>query len=239
MIRPLIFGTCYVDTSEKRDVVTLWARLMTKLNPDIPLLLVDSASPFNPAVFLNEAPEIKARDDFTIFSFGDNIGHLSAGGRDGWGRAFCQGLGLARSWNRTDVAYIDADMLLARPVMPIMKKMAGAGVRVACPLDMTYQFVENGIVFAELDYLREIEFTRKYNWEHSPTPDCAETFPERRFEKIVESELFLLPLRGLRNDFDRVNVENVGAWPYGIDYITHCKDPRVYQRFLEVNGIEL
>ena len=238
MIRPLIFGTCYVDTVEKRHVVTLWARLVTHLNPTVPVLLVDSASPFDPGRFLTEIPEIAARTDFSIHRFDDNIGHLSKGGRDGWGRAFCHGLDAARGI-ATHVAYIDADMLLARPVMPILKKMARTGVKIACPLDLAYLFVENGIVFAEVDYLRESEFILKYDWRNSPVPESADSFPERRFEKIVEHDLFLLPLRGVRNDFDRVNVENVMSWPYGLDFITHCKDARVYDRFLEVNGISL
>ena len=80
-MRVLIFGTVHADTPEKLHIAQMWATLHRDINPTCDLLLVDT----------NTLPH-----DFTygveVFSFGDNIGHLARGGRDGWGRAFCKGL---------------------------------------------------------------------------------------------------------------------------------------------------
>jgi len=52
--------------------------------------------------------------------------------------------------------------------------------------------------------------------------------------------LFTLPLRGIRNDFDRITANNLAfSFPYGLDYLTHCKDFAIYERFLEMKGIAL
>jgi hypothetical protein len=233
-MKPLLFGTCYVADEVMRDLVITWSRLNRKLNPGLDIMLIDSASPFDPRHFLpTKAPQ---HANVIVKRFDDNIGHLSRGGGDGWGRAFSRGIELAIYLGYSHIAYIDADMLFARPVMPILQKMERVGVKIACPFDQHYGFVENGITFADVEYLRQIDFIKKYDWKHSPKPTTHEALPERRFAKIVEDELFTLPLVGMRNDFDLLTLENIVI---ARDYITHCADPRLYDRFLELNGIRL
>lgn len=233
-MKPLLFGTCYVADEPMRDLVITWSRLNRKLNPGLDILLVDSASPFDPRYFLPTKAPLQA--NVIVRRFDDNIGHLSRGGRDGWGRAFCFGIEFAIQWGYSHIAYIDADMLFARPVMPILQKMARVGVKIACPLDPTYGFVENGLVFAEVEYLRKIDFVGRYDWPKSPQPESFDKLPERRFEKIVEDDLFLLPIRGLRDDYG--HFAETTNFSFGLDYLTHAK-PAGFDFFLKMHGIEL
>lgn len=243
MTLTLILGTCYVDTEEMEDVVDMWARLVRKLNPECDVLLVDSASPVKLSGFLPRlgynclcpmpTPEhLTGTSERVIGFFPDNIGHLSRGGRDGWGRALSAGIDYAVRQGYTHLAYIDADILLARPVQPILDKMIRTGVKIACPLEPQYLMVENGIIFADVAYLRDSKFIERYDWENPPTDG---RLPENRFEDLVSDELFLLPLRGLRNDFGAITPQNVGRAP---DWITHASS-EVYAAFLKVNGIKL
>lgn len=245
MTRTLIFGTSYCATPERRDLTILWAKLVTKLNPGADILLVDSASPFDPCVFLTDQgfkewpfSTVTAEDFKTeprVIRFPDNIGHLGGGGKDGWGRAFCMGLQYAGERHYSQVAYIDADILFAKPVAPIFRRMAQQRVPVTCPLDMNYQFLENGLVFMNRDMLDTDDFIRRYDWQNAkPYP-----FPEVRFEELLP-DIFTIPLRGCRNDWHAVTAENIRqAFPMGCDYITHCRDPQVYQAFLHINGLEV
>ena len=79
-MRVLIFGTTWVDTPERMKLFQQWAKLHGSLNPHCDLLFVDSRSPLiwaasgNP--FHGAIPE-----GVRGFSFPDNIGHLSHGGR--------------------------------------------------------------------------------------------------------------------------------------------------------------
>jgi len=223
----LILGTCYVADDAMRHVVTMWCGLVNRLNYGTDVLLVDSASPISPVDF---TPTSYFMDYLVL---GNNVGHLSRGGKDGWGRAICKGIEYAIANDYTYLAYIDADILFSRPVQKIIDKMVRCGVKIAAPMEPQYLFVENGLFFAEVAYLRDSEFVKRYDWENPPRDG---RLPERRFEDLVSDELFTLPLRGLRNDYGRITRDNVGM---SRDWITHCTDLGVYDAFLKVNGIEL
>lgn len=245
MSRTLILSTCYVSSPSMRDLVVLWSKLMANLNPSTDILLVDSASPINPAKFLyaqgfrNDADYYVQR---RIWSFDDNLGHLSRGGKDGWGRAFCRGIEIAadaaKSFNYAAagvesydyVAYMDADILCRRPVAPVIERMAAKNIKICCPMDFSYQFVENGICFMNLEWLIETKFCERYDWQN-PVPT---TLPEYRFEALAGDELWLLSWRGMRNDRSRLTPQNLNT---AYDYVTHCQDMKVYTRFLEINGL--
>ena len=235
-MKPLILGSCYVADFAMRDLCQTWIRLAQHLHPGVDVLVVDSASPI--AAFDGWI----GNDCFLFHRFDDNVGHLSRGGGDGWGRAFCFGIEYAVEHNYTHIAYMDCDIMSRHPVTPILKKMAHRGVTVACPLDFHYQFVENGIAFMETHYLQESGFIERYDWAHPPAAGAmaiTET-PEARFEQIVADDLFILPFRGCRNDFGQVTRSNIrDKFPFGCDYLTHCRDAGLYERFLEVNGIRL
>ena len=132
----LIFGTSYVQGQHARYEITLWRDLVTKLNPDADFLVIDSASPDLPPL-----PGVEVQQ------LGDNIGHLSRGGRDGWGRAFVAGLTAAYDW----VVHIETDLLFARPVASIIKKLERYGVGAACPVALPYAFIETGLMFLRGD----------------------------------------------------------------------------------------
>jgi len=234
-MKPLLFGTCYVADEAMRDLVIRWSILNRRLNPGLDILLVDSNSPFDPRHFLPTKAPLHA--NVVVRRFVDNIGHLSRGGADGWGRAFCAGIEFAIQSGYSHIVYIDADMLFARPVMPILEKMERTGVEIACPFDGMYGFVENGIVFASVAYLASIDFIGRYDWPNSPKPETFDALPERRFEKIVEAELFTLPLWGLRDDHSRIQFGSSDL--DRLSYLTHCRDARVYDAFLAAHGIEL
>ena len=225
--RTLIFGTSYVSTDWMRSLVTLWAKVVCKLNPGCDVLLIDSYSPLDPSGYI---------ESVKLHRFEDNIGHLSRGGKDGWGRAFCYGLDYAVEHDYRRVCYIDADLIFNKPVAPIFARMEKARVKVSCPIDLTYQFLENGLMFFDGDWLRESEFSKKYDWPSSKLTDL----PERRCERLLGDDVWVLPLHGLRNDFSQLTFEGFDEqMPFGCDFLTHCNDVRLYQKMLESKGVVL
>ena len=179
-------------------------------------------------------------DHHGIAHLPDNIGHINVTGRDGWGRAFCAGVRLAIKFGYDYLAYCDADIICTQPVQPIIGKLHKAGVKAACPWDSTYNFPENGLMYLSVPYLRDSEFTRRYGWgDRTRTPDPLQ-IPEMVFERLMGDDLFILPMRGLRNDLDQLTVNNFQyRFPYGVDYLTHCKDFRLYEMLLQRKGIVL
>jgi len=246
--RILIVGTSYVGSGAQgygERLVTLWAKLAMHLNPGDDILIVDSASPNPPAVFLEPigfrrytGREHRPR---TVYEFEHNLGHLNTTGRDGWGRAICKGIELAYMDRYDYIAYMDVDIVFTRPVRPIIEKMARFGVKAACPMDTLYNFLENGLMFLDVAYLEATNFVERYDWPNRGNVALTpQNIPEMIFEQLLEHSIFTLPLRGLRNDLDRVTVNNLaGSFPYGVDYLTHCKDFAVYERLLEMKGITL
>lgn len=237
MTRTLIVSTCYIGAGAQGygiRLVELWAKLLRYLNPITDAIMIDSASPTDPTDMLKKY-NIKTR------RFDDNIGHLNVSGKDGWGRAFCKGVEIAINLGYEHICYMDADIIFARAVAPIIDKLAKFGVKAACPMDITYNFIENGIMFLDVGYLKESKFIERYDWPSRTigTTD-ATNIPEVAFEKLLEDVLFTLPLRGIRNDFDRITANNLAfSFPYGLDFLTHCKDFAIYERFLEMKGIKL
>lgn len=242
-MKTLILGTCYIAAATegaqnyKGDVVRLWLDLAVKLNPDTDILLVDSRSPVN----LSEVLGIP-RDDVhgTVHVFEENIGHLNTTGRDGWGRAFCWGVEYAIEHGYDYLAYIDADIIFTQSVWPTIEKMHLFDVKVAMPPALNYAFCENGIMFAEVNYLRATDFVARYDWPNRTRATACAEIPEMVCERIFGDDLFLLPIRALRDSVGRLTVNNVEhAFPYGMDALTHVRDFRVYQKFVAMKGIEL
>ncbi len=219
--KTLIFGTAYVATQEQRYAFTLWRDLVTKLNPATDILVVDSASPALP-----DTGPIK------VLQLGDNIGHLGTTGRDGWGRAFCAGLRYATEAGYDRAVHIETDLLLARPVAPIIAKMEAVGVRIAAPMANPHQFIETALMFMDVQHMFESKFIEAYDWEQV-TPGI---FPENRIWQIMEQTLFGLPMRGLRNDLGQLTPKTMARmFPLGMDWLTHA-DPATLRAFMGVNG---
>jgi len=244
-MKTLIVGTCYIAAGTEGAqnysgrVVRLWLDLAAKLNPDCDILLVDSFSPVDLAEILGFP-----RDDIdrpvTVHRFAENIGHLNTTGKDGWGRAFCFSVEYAIERGYDNLAYIDADIIFTLPVTPILEKMDRCGVLAASPPAQNYAFMENGIMFLDVPYLRAIDFVGQYDWPNRTRAQKLDEIPEMVCERILQHDLFYLPIRAYRDANSILTVNNVEhAFPYGMDAITHVRDIRVYEKFIAMKGIEL
>jgi hypothetical protein len=224
----LVYGGVFCDTEENREMVKLWSKVVRGINRDCDVLVIDSCSPFDPRVFL--AGEIE------VVGFDTNVGHLCRGGQDGAGRTLCEGMLIAAERGYTHCVHWETDLLFARPIRPIVEKMARAGVKVAALAQRYYQFLEWGISFYNVRHMIESRFVERYCWQTAP----AVPIPEIRIEQLLQDDLFLLPYRGMRNDMNEANVENLGGlYPYGApDYITRATLPLCHE-FLRLNGLQV
>lgn len=224
MTRILIVGTSYIHGAVAAETFRLWANLIAKLNPGTDVLIVDSASPDLPN---DTALERSA----TCMQLGDNIGHMSLNGKDGWGRAFSAGVRYAIEKEYDWLVNIDCDLLFARPVAEVIGKMREFGVRAAAPMAIPYNFTETALSFWSVDYLRETDLIGKYDWEH-PRYDVI---PEQRIDMICADTMFALPLRGFRNDAKATADQLPRIFATGIDWIHHAELP-VLKAFIRMNG---
>lgn len=223
--RTLIFATTYVDSPDREKLTKQWIKLTTELNPECDILLVDSASPLK-----------EWKDDLpsgvSIFDFGDNVGHLSRKGRDGWGRAFCYGLQYGVDHGYTYVAHIEGDSLLRTPVAQITRRLnqeskgcASIAVKGMKGEREYPTWIETGLMVFTTDYLVTSHFIEHYDWpnrKESPTPEVI-------VRQLVQDSLVLLPLKGERGDKNQITKSNVKE----LDWVTHCHvNTEVYDVFL-------
>lgn len=227
----LIYGSSYITNHTERDLLVLWAKTLRAVNPGIQILLIDSASPIKPESIFPFDPS----QGLMIYQFGENVGHQARGGLDGAGRAVCKGIEIAIEDGYDYAVYIEGDLLFARPIMPIIEKMRRHSVKFATVFDTMYRFVEGGLMFMDVAYMAETKFVERYDWATR-----RDQMPEWRHEDLIGDDMWLLPLRGLRNDYHMLTVGNIKAtFPRGISYITHCRHFDLYHRFLEMNGIKI
>jgi predicted SAM-dependent methyltransferase len=227
----LIFATTYVDSDARQTLTEQWLELTSALNPGAPLLLVDSASPL-PLVseaWKKQHPSVQYR----VFDFGDNVGHLSRGGKDGWGRAFCKGLEIAVEEGFTYVAHVEGDSLLRLPVDGLIDQMLQAQ-RECCTTKVSGMkkdiagWIETGLMVFKTAYVRDSGFIQNYNWKArrvAPTPEIV-------IANLIKSDVFLLPIKAVRGDKHQITHDNVLS--LGLDWITHChNDVWATDRFFE------
>lgn len=225
----LLFGTVYCDNVERQRLTEQWIELNSALNPQAHLLLVDSASPV-PLVSATRE-DLKAKVE--IINLGDNIGHLSRGGRDGWGRAFCKGLEIAVERGFATVAHVEGDSLLSVPVAPLAQQMRSARKTVASvPVKGMVRdmpgWVETGLMLFDTKWLRDTGFVRKYDWPNRkalPTPEVI-------IGRLVHHNMHTLPLNAVRNDKGQFTHKTIAG--SGVQWLTHChNDVWAYDRFFE------
>lgn len=221
----LIASSSYIQTLHRKEEVRMWARVTRALNLDLDILLVDSFSPIDPTKFVGDAN--------TIARMSDNIGHPTIAG-DGWGRDLCFAINYAAERSYDWIAFIESDVIFCQPVLPIIQKLCRIGVLAATPLSLNYQFIETGIMFLSVPYLIQSRFVERYNWAaHRAIFNC-----ESHVEKLLHDELMILPLRGVRNDRDFHTQENlIESFPFGLDYLTHCRDFELYNILLRHNNL--
>ena len=219
-MRVLIFGTCYIANEEREWLVDRWMRVMLRLNREAHITIIDSQSPV-------PIPDTVG-DDIEVWSFDDNIGHLGSTGRDGWGRAFCQGLQDAIEFYYDYVVLVDTDILFARPVGPICDYMKKNGIKYGTVSGAPYTWAEGGIAFIDVAWMKEIDFIARYDWPNM-RPGL---FPEYRLMDIAGPNLHYLDIPGRRNDDGLITADNAGEF----DWVTHA--PRdVYEAFLRAHGM--
>ena len=232
----LIFATTYVDSGDRERLTRQWLDLHTAINPECDFLLVDSASP-SPVLDAEWTARFKAdRRKFRFFNFGDNVGHLSRKGRDGWGRAFCRGLDYAAEHGYDYVLHIEGDSLLRVPARDLVAKLRAAGRDVASiPVKGTTReipgWVETGLMLFSTAFLKRTGFTRKYDWpvrEVRPTPEYVVP------EIIGRGETLMLDINGLRGDKNQISADNIVK--LDLDWVTHVhNDIWVYEAFVKAN----
>lgn len=216
----LIFATTYVDGPERQELTAQWLEMADVLNPDCDILIVDSKSPLSPltGVWVERfANDLR----FRMFAFGNNIGHLSRKGRDGWGRAFCKGLESAIAGGYQYVVHIEGDSLLRVPVREMIDPMRearkfAATTRVS---GMTRDFpnwVETGLMAFDTDWLIRANFISRYDWVNrgqTPTPEVV-------VARLISGSELILPLKAWRGDKQQITHENIVS--LGLDWVTHC-----------------
>ena len=229
----LIFATCYVDSDHRQRLFEHWMTLTTRLNPDADILVVDSHSPR-----LELGPEFVPysrglRSRRMLHSFSDNIGHLSRGGRDGWGRAFCFGLDAAVASGYRHVVHIEGDSLFRLPVQPIVEFMDRERINVlSTPVEGTTVsmpgWVETGLMFFRVAYLITSQLTQRYDWRSQrgfPTPEIV-------IRNMLDKDLHFAPWKATRGDKSQIDRENILS--LDLDWVTHCwSEIEVYDQFLE------
>ena len=216
--RILVAGSAYVHSEGLRELCKLWTRVVSHLDPAVDVVIIDSVSPFEPAVFLgwdavgeNEYGEYRkeivapgAPPDRWIYRFNENLGHLSRGGEDGAGRTFCKSIELGIEGGYDYVAVIETDLIFLRSITDICKRMRRTGSQIMAMPQLQYCFPEFGACFIDCRWAKEFDLIKKYNWKGSqPWP-----IPEIRLMNIVQDYLTLAPIWGMRNDQKQLNVVN-------------------------------
>ncbi len=231
-MRVLIFGTTYVEKRrEDERQFNRWVRLHRAVNPSADMKVIDSKSPALWDPDGERSPSHRMLPLVSVWSFPDNIGHLSRGGRDGWGRAYCKGLQVAIDGGYDYVAHIEGDSLLRPPVMPIVEQMARDDIKVASvPIGygeaQRSTWVETGLMFFSVDYLKRSDFIAGYDWPNR----TARPQPEIVIRKMLGDDLVMMPWKAERSDKGEITVGNVDQF----DWITHCA-PEVYDAFVAHN----
>lgn len=242
--RILIAGSAYIHNEGLRELCRLWTRVVSHLDPQVDVVVIDSVSPFEPAVFLDwECVEERNFNSSGIwprnwvYRFQDNIGHLSRGGEDGAGRTFCKSIELGIAGGYDYVAVIETDLIFLRSVTDICKRMQRSGTQIAAAPNAQYAFPEFGACFIDCKWAKEFDLIGKYNWKKSqPWP-----IPEIRLMNIVQDYLMLLPIYGMRIDQTGVTAVSLpNYYPYYPPaWITHAEDFQIYLKAIMLNNITL
>ncbi len=245
--RILVAGSAYIHDEGLRELCKLWSRTVQHLDPSVDIVIIDSVSPFEPAVFLDWSQwtegEVENMFNFRdhpqkwVYRFSENIGHLSRGGQDGAGRTFCKSIELGIEGGYDYVVIIETDLIFLRSVTEICKRLQRSGTKIAAVGNQQYQFPEFGVCFIDCRWAKEFDFIGKYNWlSAQPWP-----IPEIRIMNIVQDYLMLLPIYGIRIDQTGLTAQTLqNAFPYYPPaWVTHAQSLDVYMKAIMLNNITL
>lgn len=223
-MRILIFGTVYADTAHKVDLAQKWCSLHSAINPDCHLMLVDSGSQCQ-----ENWDMIRGRVE--VFQFGDNVGHLARGGRDGWGRAFCKGLEIAIERRYDYVVHIEGDSLCRIDVERYCEKMnrdwmQAASVPVIGTRRFEYQWIETGLMFFDVRYVRDSRIVERYDWQNGSVKKYPRT-PEWHLWQLTNDTMHMMRFhRNMRDDCNVLQEATVVHY----DWISHAR-PEIFNAF--------
>lgn len=203
-----------MDTLEKRAIQNLWFK-MAESNRGCDVVIVDSCSSMLPHV----------PSSVWYYGFEDNVGHLSRGGRDGWGRAFCHGLSFAAERDYDWVVHVECDSLCNLDIVAEVENMELRGDCVATiPVSSMPKWPETGLMFFSVDWLRASHFVQGYDWANRPRrPE-----PEVHVRDLVGRDMTYMETHGMRDDFHELTVDNVNDRK--LSWLTHAPLP-VMERF--------
>lgn len=229
MIDTLIFGTLYLKNKEQVNTAKCWYDCLNKYNPGVNWVLIDSSSPqelIRELVNYMKVPYYKTVMDVPfdfkfmkncVLSFGNNIGHLARDGRDGWGRAFCQGIRIAINNNFKTVIHIEGDLLFKGNVDSIVEKHP------VITVNTHYGMIETGLMIMDVGFLKQIDFLRKYQWQRW----TKNMLPENIVREILSPKNILIEnWKGGRDD----NKDYTAGIVKGMQYLTHTT-PEVEEIF--------
>lgn len=210
--RVLVFGTSYTPNIEKVEFLYDWFLCLLKQIDHLPI------SPFNALAIDSDSPQDQWKNSplkIPWFSFLDNIGHLAINGKDGWGRAFTYGIQEAINLKYDYVVHIECDIVFKFNIMEVIAKMEQENLKVVSTICKPYGGLETGIMFMQTQFMKDIDFIKKYDWPNK----IASDYPEHIVESLIGSEnITYMNWIGARVDGQFITKQAVAKF----DYITHC-----------------
>ena len=206
-MRVLVFGTSYCATAERLRLLEQWAEALQRIAPGLDHLLVDSQSPVfdtGPHPFLSRfgprrpcpsQPAPVPVGPRSIITFTDNVGLLSKGGRDGWGRAFTQGLLCAMAGGYDYVVHVEGDLLTRLDLASVCSLMADRRIEALGTATPGFGWLETGLLFFRVDFVRRSRLVERYDWEHR----SLRPYTEVVLGELLGGDLFLQLWRGAKD----------------------------------------
>lgn len=136
------------------------------------------------------------------------------------GRAFCTGIANAIFNNYDYVAHIESDLLFKGNVSKIVDEMRERSYKVLSTKSWLYGWLETGLMFMNVHFLRDTHFIAKYNWKSLGRKD----YPELIVLQIFGAENITVQYWiGDRNDYGQIQDDDVKK----CIYLTHCSEEQI------------
>jgi len=249
-MKKLIFGNVFINSPQKLELTEMWLQLNRHINPDCDLLLVETPasedlSKAMPSLrgisrqFVNNVSMVSPLVpgvNWTCFT--DNIGHLSLNGKDGWSRAFTYGIHCALENNYDYVAHVEGDVLCRLMFDDVIARMTRHNLGAISTITTKWNFMEIGLIYMNCNYLREINFLDRYNWQ-TDTKDERSKRPENLIPEVLKPRLLYELWRGGRDENDSENGLFVEEEFKDLYFLTHAKRHWYYHRFMQIHAPEL
>jgi hypothetical protein len=235
-MRVLVFGTNYCGAPDRLALLEQWAEALERVAPDCDHLIVDSQSPvfdtaglpwlsrFGPRRRCPSMPAAVPIDRRTAITFPESVGHLAAGGRDGWGRAFTQGLLCAMAGSYDFVVHVEGDLLTRLDLGEICAMMAEHRIAALGAITPMFGWLELGLMFFAVEHVRRTRLVERYDWANrKPLP-----YPEIFLAELLGPDLFLQAWRGAKDDQALQKY-----FMSDLHWITKSADPVCYADFMK------